>query len=284
MVEVHRQFVSQQAELHQRFLAVCMGAPSRGPSLAIEPGPEPPPPAAPEFPAPQGQVPEAAVGTLPTGPRLSRGQLEIHASGQISEIFFMLAMPLFFVRLGVKWMLFVGMLSWVVRYGLFSYAHADDIMWMVMFGIVLHGICYDFFFVTGFIYTDKKCTPEIRGQAQGFLVLVTQGLGLGLGAQIMNRIVGSYTPEAATELQGRSADLTVRAWEVSDAPVREGLLDQAQSLAGQAAKLLEWDMIWLIPCIAAGVVMVAFTVLFKDDSKKGKEGKEGTDNSFSNEE
>lgn len=188
--------------------------------------------------------------------------------GQISEIFFMLAMPLFFVRLGVKWMLFVGMLAWVVRYGLFSYAHADDIMWMVMFGIVLHGICYDFFFVTGFIYTDKKCTPEIRGQAQGFLVLVTQGLGLGLGAQIMNRIVGAYTPEAATELQGQSADLTVQAWEVGDAPVREGLLDQAQSLAGQAAKLLEWDMIWLIPCIAAGVVMAVFTVLFKSDVPK----------------
>lgn len=197
--------------------------------------------------------------------------------GQVSEIVFMLMMPLFFVRLGVKWMLFVGMLAWVTRYGLFAGAHDGNVMWMVMFGIVLHGICYDFFFVTGFIYTDKKCTPEIRGQAQGFLVLVTQGLGLGLGAQIMNRIVGRYTPAAAAELQGQSAELTTQAWASNEPAVREGLLDQAQSMAGQAAKLLEWDMIWIIPCIAAGVVMVIFALLFKNDVKpeESKTGIEG---------
>ncbi|MDY7108570.1 MAG: MFS transporter, partial [Planctomycetota bacterium] len=98
--------------------------------------------------------------------------------GQMSEIVFMLLMPLFFVRLGVKWMLLVGMLAWALRYLFFSVAAPTGIEWMILVGIVLHGICYDFFFVTGFIYTDKKATKEIRSQAQGFLVLVTQGIGL----------------------------------------------------------------------------------------------------------
>src|SRR5690606_31509567 len=94
--------------------------------------------------------------------------------GQMSEIFFMLVMPLFFARLGVKWMLAVGMLAWVARYGFFVGAADEQIKWMVLSGIVLHGICYDFFFVTGQIYTDQVSGAKIRGQAQGFLVLITQ--------------------------------------------------------------------------------------------------------------
>ncbi len=147
--------------------------------------------------------------------------------GQVSEIVFMLLMPLFFVRLGVKWMLFVGMLAWVVRYGLFAGADAGNVLPMVFIGILLHGICYDFFFVTGFIYTDKKCTKEIRGQAQGLLVLVTQGLGLGLGAQIVGALVAGYTSEAG---------------------------------------VINWQMVWLIPCIMAAVIMVLFALLFRNDT------------------
>lgn len=156
--------------------------------------------------------------------------------GQVSEIAFMLLMPLFFVRLGVKRMLALGMLAWVIRYGLFAGADSGDIRWMVMLGILLHGICYDFFFVTGFIYTDKKCTKEIRGQAQGLLVLVTQGLGLGLGAQIMGRIVAHYT----------------------------------RGEADQANVMIDWQTVWLIPCVAAGVILVLFVLLFWDKTN-GKE-------------
>ena len=98
----------------------------------------------------------------------------------------MLVMPLCFSFLGVKRMLALGMAAWVIRYGLFSAAWAgqdgDHVRWMIMLGILLHGICYDFFFVTGFIYVDRRVAPEIRGQAQGLLVVVTQGLGLGAGA------------------------------------------------------------------------------------------------------
>lgn len=104
--------------------------------------------------------------------------------GQMSEVLFMLAMPFFFARLGVKWMLLVGMLAWVTRYALFALAAPDAVVWMIMGGIVLHGVCYDFFFVSGQIYVDKKSPPSIRGQAQGFLVLVTYGVGMLIGTQI----------------------------------------------------------------------------------------------------
>ncbi len=145
--------------------------------------------------------------------------------GQMSEIFFMLVMPIFFARLGVKWMLLIGMLAWVARYGLFAAAANDQIVWMVLAGIIMHGICYDFFFVTGFIYTDKKAPTSVRGAAQGFLVLVTQGLGLGLGAQIVGWIVNAYTTEDGSR---------------------------------------NWQMIWLIPCLFALLVAIVFFLLFKD--------------------
>jgi len=188
----------------------------------------------------------------------------IMSFGQVSEIVFMLAMPLFFARLGVKWMLLVGMLAWVARYGLFAGADDANIRWMVLIGILLHGICYDFFFVTGFIYTDKKCSKDIRGQAQGMLVLVTQGLGLGLGAQIMGSIVGAYTPAEAAALKDQSTALTKQAFSITDPEAAKLLFDQANELASKANALMDWQMIWLIPCIAAAVVAFIFFAFFRD--------------------
>jgi hypothetical protein len=145
--------------------------------------------------------------------------------GQMSEVLFMVIMPLFFVKLGVKNMLAVGMLAWVVRYGLFAAAAENKVFWMILTGILLHGICYDFFFVTGMIYADKKATKDIRSQAQGFLVLVTQGLGLGLGAKLFFALVLMNT---------------------------------------DAAGKPDWYTIWLYPAIFAGVILVVFYALFWD--------------------
>jgi len=184
--------------------------------------------------------------------------------GQVSEIVFMLLMPLFFVRLGVKWMLAVGMLAWVVRYGLFAGADDGNVMWMVFLGILLHGICYDFFFVTGFIYTDKKCTPEIRGQAQGLLVLVTQGLGLGIGAQVMGWIAARYTPPAAQALQGESAEITKQAFAADDPDVAQPLFDRAAELGSQGTSMVDWQAIWLVPCLMALAVLLLFVFTFFD--------------------
>ncbi len=148
--------------------------------------------------------------------------------GQMSEVVFMLLMPVFFARLGVKWMLLVGMGAWVLRYVLFALAAPSTIFWMIILGILLHGICYDFFFVTGQIYVDKKSTPEIRGQAQGMLVLVTYGLGMLIGAQVAGNLYNSFLSEAGS--------LTLEAWQ----------------------------QFWFIPAVFAAVVMVLFGLLFND--------------------
>lgn len=148
--------------------------------------------------------------------------------GQMSEILFMLVMPLCFARLGVKWMLAVGMLAWVVRYGLFALGWDDRVVWMVLGGVVLHGICYDFFFVTGMIYVDQAARKEIRSQAQGFLVLVTQGLGMLIGANAFGALVAKYTTKTP------------------------GMPD-----------VLDWQKIWMIPALFAAVVMVGFILFFR---------------------
>ena len=144
--------------------------------------------------------------------------------GQMSEVLFMILMPMFFARLGVKWMLLAGMGAWVLRYALFAFGADDKVLWMIFLGVLLHGICYDFFFVTGMIYVDKRATADVRHQAQGFLVFVTQGLGLGLGAKIF---------------------------------FAHTLLNTNESGA-------DWHTIWLHAAYFAGAVMVAFFLLFWD--------------------
>ncbi|MEQ9104449.1 MAG: MFS transporter [Rhodothermales bacterium] len=148
--------------------------------------------------------------------------------GQVSEVVFMLLMPFFFRRLGVKWMLLVGMGAWVLRYALFALAAPDGLFWMIAFGILLHGVCYDFFFVTGQIYVDKKSTAAIRGQAQGMLVLVTYGLGMFIGAQVAGNVFNTF-------------------------------LDGATAL-----EATEWASFWWIPALFAGAIMVLFGLLFND--------------------
>ena len=125
------------------------------------------------------------------------------AFGQASEIIFMLLIPFFFVRLGIKWMLMLGMLAWVTRFTLFAGAALTGTFWVIMIGILIHGICYDFFFVTGQIYLDKKTSPAIRGQAQGLLILLTQGVGMFLGAQLSGLFVNSF---------GTGGTLTLEDW------------------------------------------------------------------------
>ncbi len=113
--------------------------------------------------------------------------------GQVSEVLFMILMPFFFVRLGFKKMLLVGMLAWLVRYVLFAIGDADAMIWMLFLGIALHGICYDFFFVTGQIYVDKKAPKDIRASAQGFITLITYGVGMGIGSVISGNVLDVFT-------------------------------------------------------------------------------------------
>ncbi len=150
--------------------------------------------------------------------------------GQMSELIFMLLIPFFFKRLGVKWMLIIGMLAWVTRYALFAYGDASPSMiWMLYGGIILHGICYDFFFVTGMIYVDKKAPVELRSSAQGFIAFVTYGCGMLIGYVLAGQIVEGFTGEDGSHA---------------------------------------WRSIWLIPAGMAAVITLLFGFLFSDSVRK----------------
>lgn len=158
--------------------------------------------------------------------------------GQMSEIVFMVLMPWFFVRLGVKRMLLLGMAAWTLRYLAFAYGNAGPMVWMLYLGIVLHGICYDFFFVTGQIYVDQRAELRIRAAAQGFIAFVTLGAG---------QFVGSY-------LSGWVVDANVRA-----------------ATAGMP-QTHDWFSIWLVPAAGAMGVLLIFAALFNPAPRLAAEG------------
>jgi len=198
--------------------------------------------------------------------------------GQMSEILFMIVMPLFFVRLGVKWMLVVGMLAWVVRYALFAVGAPSDVTWMIMLGVLLHGICYDFFFVTGQIYTDNVAPAAIRSQAQGMLVLFTLGLGMFIGAKVAGKIEAYYTPAESVALNDAArADADqiklLQAQQSSASTIEiEKLQSQIEALEVEqnkntiaALKTFDWQKIWAIPAAIAAVIMLVFTAVFKNE-------------------
>jgi nucleoside transporter len=116
--------------------------------------------------------------------------------GQMSELVCMLLIPWFFRRLGVKYMLIAGMSAWALRYALFAFGNAGPGLWMLYLGIVLHGICYDFFFVTGQIYVDRKAPAAYRAAAQGMLTLITYGAGMLVGSWLSGQVVDHYATAA----------------------------------------------------------------------------------------
>jgi MFS family permease len=118
--------------------------------------------------------------------------------GQMSELFGMLLIPWFFRRLGVKYMLVAGMLAWTLRYAFFAFCNGVIGMWMLCAVILLHGICYDFFFVTGQIYVDQKSPIALRAAAQGMITLITYGAGMLLGSWLSGRVVDMYAMATAT--------------------------------------------------------------------------------------
>ncbi|OVE75085.1 MFS transporter, partial [bacterium E08(2017)] len=188
--------------------------------------------------------------------------------GQVSEIVFMLLIPFFFRKLGAKLMILIGMLAWVIRYALFAFGAPEQIVWMLLLAIVLHGICYDFFFVTGFMYTDKHAPADVRGQAQSMLVFFTQGMGMLFGyklafARFGATVTGRSALEAAMTVAKPVQDLSFlqkmgKMFSVTMPELPDALL------ADTAA---QWKEFWLLPCGMAAVIMVVFAVAFwpKDD-------------------
>lgn len=115
------------------------------------------------------------------------------ALGQVSEAIFILAIPFLFYRIGVKNMVLIGMIAWFLRYICFAHGDAGDNLWMLYAGIILHGICYDFFFVTGYMYTETKAGEKIKNAAQGLFTFATYGLGMFIGTGVSGFVVDHYT-------------------------------------------------------------------------------------------
>jgi nucleoside transporter len=210
----------------------------------------------------------------------------VMAFGQMAEIFFMFVMPFFFIRLGVKWMLAVGMLAWVVRYILFSLGAPDEVRWMIIGGIVLHGICYDFFFVTGQIYTDQIAPKHIRAQAQGLLVLFTLGLGMAIGAKVAGEIETMHTTATAsafnqqmvaknTEVEQLKSRLSTASG-VDRAALEKQIkeLEAEKTELGRAGlKAVEWKPLWAKPAIFAAAILALFILLFKNKTTAASDKK-----------
>lgn len=148
--------------------------------------------------------------------------------GQVSEVLFMLLLPLFLKRFGIKLTLLLGMGAWVLRYVLFAYGDADNGIWLLILGIALHGICYDFFFVSGQIYTNSKAGAAIQNAAQGLITLATYGIGMLIGFSVAGKITETYSAEAG----------------------------------------IAWQQIWLFPAGFAAVVLVLFALTFKTERQQ----------------
>ena len=189
--------------------------------------------------------------------------------GQMSEIVFMLLMPFFFRRLGIKKMLLVGMLAWVLRYGLFSFGTPDKVVGMIILGVMLHGICYDFFFVTGQIFTDKIAPEHLRGQAQGLLLLVTLGLGMLVGAQCAGYVENWATTPKTIALRTEAAELNrqcvvLEKSNPSQTQIAElaKLRERQHNASQDALASMNWKWIWGIPALMAAFVAVMFLMFF----------------------
>ncbi|PHQ62487.1 MAG: MFS transporter [Maribacter sp.] len=151
--------------------------------------------------------------------------------GQISEVLFMLLLPFFFKKFGFKMTILFGMLAWAVRYVLFAYGDEGELFFMLILGIALHGICYDFFFVSGQIYTDSKAGPKYKSAAQGLITFATYGVGMLIGYYVAGQISDTYV-----------------------------IAENKHS----------WQDIWIFPAFFAVIVSVIFALLFKNEEIKYK--------------
>ncbi|HEV2702766.1 MAG TPA: nucleoside permease [Steroidobacteraceae bacterium] len=160
-----------------------------------------------------------------TGMQHAAGKMTL---GQLSEVLFLVLIPFFFVRLGVKRMLLVGMFAWVARYVLFALGDNGTLVSLLYAGIILHGVCFDFFFVTGQIYVDQVVQRTQRASAQGFIHVVTYGVG---------QLIGSWAAGVVVDHYAYAADATTRH---------------------------HWEAVWFVPAVMAAVVALLFMLFFKD--------------------
>jgi MFS family permease len=149
----------------------------------------------------------------------------------VSEVVMMLLMPFLLQRMTVRKILIVGMLSWTIRYVLLAYGNAGALMWMFYIAILLHGVCYDFFFVTGQLYTDQEAPPNLRSAAQGLITFLTYGVGMFVGSLSSGVAIDHFT----------------------------------HTVAGVAVR--NWQSFWLTSAGSAFIVLLLIVLFFRSHSR-----------------
>jgi len=168
---------------------------------------------------------DAFINAFPNADKNSFAIENKMSLGQVSEIIFLLMLPFAYKKWGLKNIFIIGLLAWVIRFLFFGYGTADSTPWMLYLAILLHGVCYDFFFVSGQIYIDKKAGTAIKAQAQGLITLATYGIGMLLGNLIAGNVKDIYT----------------------------------------LSNITNWTNVWLVPAGIASVVLILFIFFFKEE-------------------
>ena len=159
--------------------------------------------------------------------------------GQASEVLFMLLIPFALQKFGIKKMLIVGLIAWITRFICFGYGDGISSEWILYLAIVLHGVCYDFFFVTGQIYTDNKAGEKIKNSAQGLITLATYGIGMGIGSKISGLVLDKYSTKSSIDVNGLATVVSHN-----------------------------WRDVWMVPAAISAVVLVLFILFFNDNKTK----------------
>ena len=150
--------------------------------------------------------------------------------GQMSEVIFMILLPVFFARLGIKYILLLAMLAWIARFTGFAFGNAGDGIWLLYLGIILHGLCFDFFFVAGMIYTETKAGPRIKNAAQGLITFATYGVGMFIGTILSGWVYDAY----------------------------------------KSGGKLDWQSFWLFPVYLTIGILIFFLLFFREKNKAVK--------------
>jgi len=188
----------------------------------------------------------------------------IMSISQISETLFILAIPFFLKRFGIRNVMLIAMLAWVLRFGLFAYGDPSSGLWMIILSCIVYGMAFDFFNISGSLFVETSTDSKIRSSAQGLFMMMTNGFGAILGSRVSGWLIDKYFTHSYTNASDLASYLDTQA----DNPkfleviahkkiqINDGVFDQV-------IQVKEWPHIWLAFAAYTLVIAIAFALLFK---------------------